>query len=112
MSGNLFRQVLLTVKPLTAFLELLYPKGNRYFSLLFICIFVFNYLFIYSFFFFLSRTCGPECLNETQRLTLVTKSIVNRKLLLQFVDGASVVALFTSKQNCYSGLVYILHIYI
>ena len=52
MSGNLFRQVLLTVKPLTAFLDLLYPKGSRYFSLLFICIFVFNYLFIYSFFFY------------------------------------------------------------
>lgn len=85
------------------------PKANRYFCLLFICIFVFNYLFI---FYFLSRTCRPECLNETQRLTLVTKPIVNCKLLLQFVDGASVVALFRSKQNCYSGLVYILHIYI
>jgi len=75
MSGNLFEQMFLTVKSFTAVPDLLYlPKANRYFCLLFIGIFVFNYFVLL--FIFLSRTCRPECLNETQRLTLVTKSIV------------------------------------
>ena len=49
MTGNLFEQVFLTVKPFTAVLDLLYQK-QTVISVLYL--FVFLYLIIYLFFIF------------------------------------------------------------